>query len=655
MRRNKTKIKRIFSTLLSAALVFTMSSYGKIKVYAAEDVEVSGETASDITEVDTENGEIEDEILLSDTNQTFAAWMEETEAEIANADHIIGPNGDISTNNFTLIMPGETIGVRPNWSLSNTGIQGNITKFTYTVSLLDDPTCTTTYLTNASSISKATAFTSIKTRTVTVPYGDRRILEPEGDAVASHTSTHDTFTYTSLYKNNTGLPVVLKGNWYDCPCTESTVYSTIEGKNESDCVNFQGSITYKSKPEMIFLEKSYDLTMDTYCIYDSYQTGSISNVFWPGQVPAKINISHGQQKITFPKPVLKGHKFSKMVFKSDLLKYFENNKVESENAIEYTYNVDEYINQNNSRGVTKIKSNDVSPEFHTGGYLTGEFHGQGGTINGFSSFQFEIVDQPISFDINDCVPVRKGYEFVGWCTDPNTPVIITDTAADTNHDWIKDDNASNFHTDLYAVWKQKASTGTLSTTGIYCSQNYPTIQAGINIQKTNPNDTVEYRWVACNNNNPDKWFEVKPWTKNNNWMSWTPEESGGYVFVCYARIVGNEDATMIQSAFGTEYHKHIKGICQMPYTGEGGGYLIGIESYDNPNHSYKYEMLILDCNLYVQGKDAWVYDTGKCGAPESCLWTIWQPQYGYYWTLFRIYDANDNLIDEACYGFANVN
>ena len=66
-------------------------------------------------------------------------------------------------------------------------------------------------------------------------------------------------------------------------------------------------------------------------------------------------------------------------------------------------------------------------------------------------------------------------------------------------------------------------------------------------------------------------------------------------------------------------------------------------------------MLILDCNLYVQGKDAWVYDTGKCGASENCLWTIWQPQYGYYWTLFRIYDENDNLIDEACYGFENVN
>ena len=195
----------------------------------------------------------------------------------------------------------------------------------------------------------------------------------------------------------------------------------------------------------------------------------------------------------------------------------------------------------------------------------------------------------------------------------------------------------------------------IQTTGIYCASNYPSIQAGINIQKSNENDVVEYRWVGCNNKNPNEWFEVSPWTKENNWMSWTPGESGGYVFVCYARVVGNEDKSEIQYAFGTEYHKDIKGICQMPYTREGGGYLIGIESYDNPNHAYQYEMLILDCNLYMQGKDAWVYTTGRCGAEDNCLWTVWQPQYGYYWTLFRIYDADGNLIDEACYGFENVN
>ena len=208
-------------------------------------------------------------------------------------------------------------------------------------------------------------------------------------------------------------------------------------------------------------------------------------------------------------------------------------------------------------------------------------------------------------------------------------------------------------TEIKVIPKLQSNTGTITTTGIYCASNYPSIKAGMNVQKSNPNDVVEYKWVACDNSNPGKWFEISPWTKNNNWINWTPDKSGGYVFVCYARIVGN-NASQIESSFGTEYHKHISGVCQMPYTGEGGGYLIGMESRDNPNNKYKYEILILDCNLYLQGKNAWVYTSGKCGAQGNSMWTLWQPQYGYYWTLFRIYDENDNLIDEVCYGFENV-
>ena len=93
----------------------------------------------------------------------------------------------------------------------------------------------------------------------------------------------------------------------------------------------------------------------------------------------------------------------------------------------------------------------------------------------------------------------------------------------------------------------------------------------------------------------------------------------------------------------------------MPYTGSGGGYLIGFESYENPGQKYSYEMLILDCTLYAEGKDAWIYTTGKCGvASGNALWTVWQPKYGYYWTLFRLYDENGNMLDQRCYPFVNA-
>ena len=93
----------------------------------------------------------------------------------------------------------------------------------------------------------------------------------------------------------------------------------------------------------------------------------------------------------------------------------------------------------------------------------------------------------------------------------------------------------------------------------------------------------------------------------------------------------------------------------MPNSGEGGGFLIGFETYDNPGQSYQYEMLILDCTLMAEGRDAWIYSTGRCRlGTGKALWTVWQPKYGYYWTLFRVYDERGTLLDEACYGFQNI-
>ena len=195
--------------------------------------------------------------------------------------------------------------------------------------------------------------------------------------------------------------------------------------------------------------------------------------------------------------------------------------------------------------------------------------------------------------------------------------------------------------------------GTISAAGIYCAQTNPSIVAGMVLDKSNVSDDIEYRWVACETSNPETWFEIKPWTTNDEWLDWTPNQFGDYVIVCNARIVG-DPSSEVSAEFGTPYHRFVKGICQMPYEGEGGGYLIGFESYDNPNQSYQYEMLILDCTLLAQGLPAWVYTTGKCGVPENCLWTVWQPLYGYYWTLFRLYDRDGNLIDEVCYGFENI-
>lgn len=168
---------------------------------------------------------------------------------------------------------------------------------------------------------------------------------------------------------------------------------------------------------------------------------------------------------------------------------------------------------------------------------------------------------------------------------------------------------------------------------------------------------LEFSWYVSRGDG--NWEAISEWvrgTGENKFFSeytWMPEEFGDYIIRGKARKIG-DDSTVVYSDVNVTFSQYIKGICQMPYTGPGGGYLIGFETYNNPNQEYQYEMLILDCTLLAQNKDAWIYTTGKCKVPENAFWTVWQPVYGYYWTLFRLYDKNGNLIDQSCYGFQNI-
>ncbi|SEI48057.1 Glycosyl hydrolases family 25 [Lachnospiraceae bacterium A10] len=156
---------------------------------------------------------------------------------------------------------------------------------------------------------------------------------------------------------------------------------------------------------------------------------------------------------------------------------------------------------------------------------------------------------------------------------------------------------------------------------------------------------LEYRWVGYSYIDQG-YFTISDWTAGNEWLSWNPNRYGNLLIIGQVRNANYRDQ-VYQSVVTMQSSPHIKGKCQMP--NPGGGYLIGFESYDNPNQSYQYEMLIYDCTLKT-----WVYTTGRCNVPQNNFWTVWKPQYGYYWTLFRIYDSNGNCIDEQCYGFQNI-
>ncbi len=185
--------------------------------------------------------------------------------------------------------------------------------------------------------------------------------------------------------------------------------------------------------------------------------------------------------------------------------------------------------------------------------------------------------------------------------------------------------------------------------GIYVvSADTEKITAIASVDFTGYESAIEYKWFAKKDGS-----DIVPIQGFNNvsFINWTPSEYGEYDVYCQVRA-NEDDSTIKETVTHYSYHPIIKGVCQMP--NEGGGFLIGLESYNNPNNEYTYELSILDCTLYAQGLDAWTYSTGRCSVDGNCLWTIWDPVYGYYWTLFRVYDKDGKLIDEVCYGFQNI-
>ncbi len=203
------------------------------------------------------------------------------------------------------------------------------------------------------------------------------------------------------------------------------------------------------------------------------------------------------------------------------------------------------------------------------------------------------------------------------------------------------------------IWTPSATGAVLTSGSLYLAdQSNNRVMIGMTTATSEPTD-LEYRWLAYNITK-GIWTVVSDWTLDNEWLVWYPKESGDFLLQGEVRVAGNQASTITQCT-GITLHSVIKGKCQMPYEGEGGGYLIGLESYDNPNNSYSYELLVLDCTKLAAGDPApWIYSSGQQKVPGNNFWVIWQPQYGYYWTLFRVYDANGNLIDEDCYSFQNA-
>ncbi len=170
-----------------------------------------------------------------------------------------------------------------------------------------------------------------------------------------------------------------------------------------------------------------------------------------------------------------------------------------------------------------------------------------------------------------------------------------------------------------------------------------------NVSSAERAEKLEYSWYLYTDKSG--WQMISDWKTNDSSVNATCRAYGSAMLLVKGRVK-NYPNTEISSYVFVRSHGYISGTCQMPYAMQvpgASGYLIGLQTYDNPDNEYRYEMLVYDCNA-----GTWVYTTTPCKIEGNCMWTVWDPQYGYYWTLFRIYDKNGTLLDEVCYGFENI-
>ena len=401
----------------------------------------------------------------------FEAWYEGQKTGAASADHMLGPGGDLLSNYLSVIFPGETIAVVPDAGISDSAYtKYGYMIFDFTVYQMEAPNvmteCSSINLLPRTGTPAKTTLKAVKTEKLNVPYR----VAPTFSSVEDGSIID--YEYVSLYENDTGHPIIMKNEFGN---TEEVGRITGKGENNLGSMVLSGRGYVKTQPIFYFLENYYEI---------NYNYGDVpqSELFFPADAPAqyadRIYIDKEEHTYQMPRPTRKGYVFNGwyswetwhwyfLPDQSSPVRTWESTGtvgILSDDAYTYTMNFEKYAQGHESNVFYALRDGTVlDAKFIASGYpypscVTVGFDPRGGTVNGQKYLLRETCpagSRDFELDIGKFKPVRDGYSFKGWCTDPKDEscTLIKNTKPESAGAWAQD-----AHTELYAVWQSNTPT-----------------------------------------------------------------------------------------------------------------------------------------------------------------------------------------------------
>ena len=371
-------------------------------------------------------------------------WVKAMEEEAASADHILGGVHDVDTirpYSMTIILPGETVAVVPDASYNPQGIQGGIGAFSFSIFQLDSPEIHTEFLHEGSTPARTT-FTELKTTTMEYPFG---AFEIEGATQV---------TYVSLYKNETGYPVVVRGEHGPSVRNITTKSKAAEGGRSYEGYTTRqqaaGAIHYA--PIFYFVEPYYEIKLAT-------ATADGTPYEWHTDKPEmtlKLYMDRTDHTYTVDNPIVPGRVFQRWEKTSNPYAFNIHEEGVTENGkTTFVFNMQKTLRKTSKTGSMSpnhyAEDGELRAYFYNESYTVRLHAGEG---NGDTYLLEAGHDDEFTLNLTDYTSEREGYNFLGWCTDEAAPeeTLLENATAENRDAWFP--RGSKHHLDVYAVWEE---------------------------------------------------------------------------------------------------------------------------------------------------------------------------------------------------------